>query len=828
MQKIKILLVNVLLLLLYTQMQAQPITFIVKDVNTGFAVPEALVTATAPNGKTSVLPVAANGKALFSAGAGKYNFSITAKGYHSLETFFVTGTAAIEANINLDPVTITPADAGKQLQNSKDQMVISGYIRDAGENTPLAGAQISAGAYTAVSDSKGFFSMELPAAAVTEDKTPSAITIRIVKAGYAAHTIAHMYAIPGVRLLKVALSAVNARLKQQGEETETRTHGLFDRTTADEQQRNASPSPAGAQKSAAELAVLAAAVPSSIRVGTSCSCTSCSVVQVMSLEAYTQTGLDDEWIASWGAASLQAGAVAYRTYGAWYVLHPVSGSYDIASTTCNQAWQNDVYTSSKNAAIATAGTVLIKSGAIFRSEYSAENNNAGCGNGYSGTGTTWPCISDARCAGRTFNGHGRGMCQWGSSFWASDKTYLWILNHYYNPGSVTVQLPVAPPSTVMSFTVKDQSTGAAVASATVTVTKPDGNTSTLTTNASGVLVLGADSGLYTCSFSKSGYNALTASFTGGGANDSIAADINLDAAGSVVAAPGVPATIRVATSCACTACTNPQLQVMSLEAYVQTGLDDEWISSWNAPSLQAGAVAYRSRGAWYVQHPVAGNYDISAAACHQTWQNDRAASVKNAAIATAGIVLVKNGAIVKADYAAENNNAGCGDGFSGNGSTWACISDARCAGRTNNGSGKGMCQWGSSFWGTDQTYTWILNHYYGPDSITIQLPAAAMAAGDASKTSAGKTVATDNLRLAPNPVTGSEVTVYYTLQGAAQPATISLGDYNGRPVRVQRVTLQQGYNQLTLHTGTLKAGMYIVTIQLQTGKTESKKIMVVN
>jgi hypothetical protein len=380
----------------------------------------------------------------------------------------------------------------------------------------------------------------------------------------------------------------------------------------------------------------------------------------------------------------------------------------------------------------------------------------------------------------------------------------------------------------MVFTVKDQSTGTAVASATVTVTKPNGSTSTLTTNASGVLVFGADSGLYTFSFSKSGYNVLTASFTGGGANDSVTADINLDAAGSVIAAPGVPATIRVSTSCACTACTNPQLQVMSLEAYVQTGLDDEWISSWNAASLQAGAVAYRSRGAWYVQHPVAGNYDLSAAACHQTWQNDRAASVKNAAIATAGIVLVKNGAIVKADYAAENNNAGCGDGFSGNGSTWPCISDARCAGRTTNGNGKGMCQWGSSFWGTDQTYTWILNHYYGPDSITIQLPAAAMAAGDVSKTSAGKTVAADNLRLAPNPVTGSEVTVYYTLQGAAQPATISLGDYNGRPVRVQRVALQQGYNQLTLHTGTLKAGMYIVTIQLQTGKTESKKIMVVN
>jgi len=389
-----------------------------------------------------------------------------------------------------------------------------------------------------------------------------------------------------------------------------------------------------------------------------------------------------------------------------------------------------------------------------------------------------------------------------------------------------INLPVLP-STRIAFTVKDQSTGAVVASATATVTKPNGTTSTLTTNASGVLVFGADSGSYSFTFSKSGYNSLTTFFVGGGADDSVTADINLDAAGTVVPA-NEPATIRVVTNCACAACGNPQLQVMSLEAYVQTGLDDEWLSSWNAPSLQAGAVAYRSRGAWYVQHPVGVNYDISSATCHQTWQNDRATSVKNAAIATAGVLLVKNGAIVKADYAAENNNAGCGDGFSGNGTTWTCISDARCAGRTNNGSGKGMCQWGSSFWGTDQTYTWILNHYYGPDSVTIQLPAAALVAGDLSKTSEPNEVAGENLRVAPNPVTGSEVTVEYNLAEAAQAATIILSGPYGNVVQQRPVNLQTGYNRLTLHTGMLKGGMYIISVRLNTsGKITSKKLVVV-
>ncbi|WP_315822767.1 SpoIID/LytB domain-containing protein [Paraflavitalea speifideaquila] len=504
-------------LLLQTQLQAQQISVIVQDQQTGFAVAGATINVTTPSGKSFYLQAAKNGKTQLSTGSGRYNFSITAPGYHTLETYFdASAITTIEANINLDPINNPPSNEARQWPGSKDQLILSGYIRDGDENAPLESASIKAGAYTAITDRKGFFSLEIPVAAniITEGKTPPTITIQASKKGYATYTIQNFYAIPDTYTLKLALTSA-ATLKQQPGNippavTETYHHGLFDRAESDEQERYKEPTTQPiAQKNEAAAITLAVAVPGTIRVGTSCSCTSCSVVQVMSLEAYTQSGLDDEWIASWGAASLQAGAVAYRTYGAWYVLHPVAGSYDIAATTCNQAWQNDIATSTKNAAIATAGTVLLKSGAIFRSEYSAENNNSGCGNGYSGTGTSWPCISDARCAGRTKNGHGRGMCQWGSSFWASDKTYLWILNHYYNPGGVTVQLPASPAVTTLSFTVKDQNTGTAIASASIAATKVGGSTTTLTTNASGQVVFGADTGRYNVTISKSGYMALT-------------------------------------------------------------------------------------------------------------------------------------------------------------------------------------------------------------------------------------------------------------------------------------------------------------------------------
>lgn len=182
------------------------------------------------------------------------------------------------------------------------------------------------------------------------------------------------------------------------------------------------------------------AAPSSIRVGRSCSCKSCSTVVTVSMETYVKRVLPNEWIASWNAESLKAGAIAVRSYGAWYVYHPVSSSYDICDTTCCQKYGSTQYSSTDSAVNATAGIYLVDSGDfIQRAEYSAENNDSngadGCGNCYisnrSGDGI---CLSDSVCCGYTKNGHGRGMCQWGSQRWAANrgKTYQWIISHYYD------------------------------------------------------------------------------------------------------------------------------------------------------------------------------------------------------------------------------------------------------------------------------------------------------------------------------------------------------------------------------------------------------------
>jgi hypothetical protein len=210
-------------------------------------------------------------------------------------------------------------------------------------------------------------------------------------------------------------------------------------------------------------------LPKYIRVGRNCtSRTNCpGGVEVYTIDTYCKGVITSEWYACWGNVrfgnenppagmeSLKAGAVAVRSYGVSFVYSPINDSYDICDSTACQVFTGN-QTSNGNAAVdaTTRYVLLTRVGNIARSEYSAENNNAGCGDGYSGTGSSWPCIYDPVCAGFSTNGHGRGMCQWGSARWATGrrlsssqacsnsaplhgygtKNWQQILSHYYTPG----------------------------------------------------------------------------------------------------------------------------------------------------------------------------------------------------------------------------------------------------------------------------------------------------------------------------------------------------------------------------------------------------------
>jgi peptidoglycan hydrolase-like amidase len=116
--------------------------------------------------------------------------------------------------------------------------------------------------------------------------------------------------------------------------------------------------------------------PLSIRVGfadASCSqtcCTgSCSHTCVFDLETYVRRGITHEWIGSWTQQSLRAGTIAYRSYAAWHAINPVAGRpFDLCSSACCQVSGGSVSNAGSLAARATAGLLLKRNEAVFRSE----------------------------------------------------------------------------------------------------------------------------------------------------------------------------------------------------------------------------------------------------------------------------------------------------------------------------------------------------------------------------------------------------------------------------------------------------------------------------
>ena len=85
-----------------------------------------------------------------------------------------------------------------------------------------------------------------------------------------------------------------------------------------------------------------------------------------------------------------------------------------------------------------------------------------------------------------------------------------------------------------------------------------------------------------------------------------------------------------------------------------------------------------------------------------------------------------------------------------------------------------------------------------------------------------------DLKVIPNPVAGSSVTIEFTVHGAAQPARIVIANNYGKVMQQRSVVLQRGINRIPFSVSSLKAGLYNVTIRLSlTGQTESKQLIVI-
>ncbi|WP_143773990.1 carboxypeptidase regulatory-like domain-containing protein, partial [Niastella vici] len=183
-------------------------SFAVKDQSTGLAIASAAVSITKPDGTTASTTTDANGKLVYGLDNGKYTFAFSKSGYTALSTSFTGGPDdSVYADINLDVATARVATNTSPLVSPGNNMVLTGYVRDADLNSALGGVQVKAGSYTTTTDARGYFSLTVPASAVAPGKTPATISIQTSKAGYITNSIQNLYAIPDTYEMQIALSS---------------------------------------------------------------------------------------------------------------------------------------------------------------------------------------------------------------------------------------------------------------------------------------------------------------------------------------------------------------------------------------------------------------------------------------------------------------------------------------------------------------------------------------------------------------------------------------------------------------------------------------------
>lgn len=139
-------------------------------------------------------------------------------------------------------------------------------------------------------------------------------------------------------------------------------------------------------------------------------------VQTVGFQNYCEDVLPNEWMPSWDAETLRAGAVAVKMFGWYHTLHPVTmdgWTFDVDNTTNFQEYNYQSGTYPTNTAIRdTWRTVYVPStGEITELDYRAGIANE----------VNWPFLGT------------NIMSQWGSQYWGSvgRLTYPSILAMYY-------------------------------------------------------------------------------------------------------------------------------------------------------------------------------------------------------------------------------------------------------------------------------------------------------------------------------------------------------------------------------------------------------------
>jgi hypothetical protein len=405
----------VVILVLTVGMLSQPvltqgistgIDFQILDSATGFGVPSATI-KWGRIGQRSISPLSqsamssSEGKLPLQLSPGQYAFEISAPGYKPMRTYYgATSGSVADLNIDLDPV-VPPEELRKTTVDGelREGMELDhGFVTDALTHRPIAHVEVrlqQSGA-AATTNSRGYFQLMAPAQDTSKlrsaEEFPPLDTLTTSAPGYKTNILTGILHVPqGWAVDNIKLTPGTGTTREDVTPVPLMRPGSMPKpvqATPNQGQAGPSPSPiprfllrwlSGSatpivpkeQQStlATTLGTTAVILPPSIRVGSNCSNGKygCTTTNTYALEIYVQDGLGKEWSPSWDPNSLMAGAVAYRSYGAYFVANPLcptTGSscpvtYDICDNgTCQVFSAAQPPKSTVAAAQATAGVVL--------------------------------------------------------------------------------------------------------------------------------------------------------------------------------------------------------------------------------------------------------------------------------------------------------------------------------------------------------------------------------------------------------------------------------------------------------------------------------------
>jgi len=458
---------------------------------TGYSIAPDKLLVTDANNPANSISIQNNSGNSYIAELEKGSYFITAyrSGFASSQTNFTINDNEIRYDIFLDPLTGNSKLNTQRIRSlmKPDAALLLGYVVDDVTGEPLSNVTLyNSSSQLTQTDAEGYFQVYVPA----NCDSRTMLDLNFGKEPYNNELYKSYEVTPSTDFI------FTVRMKKGQLNTSAKYIPISEKCS------DCTP-----QTMFPDMVITGFVVPLNIRVGKNCTGTNCTYAQVYTLQTYCKYVLPAEIYACWGNLnggmnSLQACAVAVRSYGMYYVYNPINaGLYDICDNTYCQYMGTTLSTYTSNAVDNTFGYILTNSSGVVRSEYSAENNNKGCGNGYSGTGSSWPCISDPVCTGFSPNGHGRGLCQWGTVRWATGrivstsspcsqgtlhsygtKTWQQILNHYYNVSPQNWQVTQGT-SAVINASVSSPSAANPCAQVTIN--------SNITTTGTGSLMIGA-------------------------------------------------------------------------------------------------------------------------------------------------------------------------------------------------------------------------------------------------------------------------------------------------------------------------------------------------